>query len=215
MTDATVGSYPKGRRKRAEIVHAAFEAFGTLGYRTASMSQIAAACGVTRAGLAHHFATKEELLTAVLEERDAVDQALFFGGFEGAAVDSSAGVFDRSAGGLEVMRRFIRVVEHNAESRGIVSLFAVLSAEAADPQHPAHDYFVARYRRLRASFRMAFESLEARGLLRPGVDITGAELDLIAFVDGLQIQWLLDPDTVDMAARLRRRLDEMISAPLG
>ena len=53
--------YSKGARKRAEIVSAAFEAFSVSGYRNASMVQIAAHCGVSRAGLAHHFPTKETL----------------------------------------------------------------------------------------------------------------------------------------------------------
>ncbi|MEU7750114.1 TetR/AcrR family transcriptional regulator [Nonomuraea sp. NPDC049158] len=77
--------YPKGRRRRAEIVEAAFAKFASVGYRNASMVRIAADCGVSRMGLAHHFATKEALLAAVLEERDRVNGELFFAGFDAAA----------------------------------------------------------------------------------------------------------------------------------
>ena len=65
------GPRPKGDRRKAQILEAAFEVFASDGYRTASMVQIAAACGVTRAGLLHHFPTKEALLEALAREQFA------------------------------------------------------------------------------------------------------------------------------------------------
>jgi AcrR family transcriptional regulator len=195
-------TYPKGQRKRAEIVHAAFEAFSVAGYRNASMVQIAAQCGVSRAGLAHHFPTKESLLAAVLEERDRVNGELFFAGF------------DASADGLDYFARLVRVVEHNASTPGAVGLYAVLSIEASDPTHPAHSYFADRYTWLRQDIRRALEEVAGRGLIRPGVSIVEMESDLIALIDGLQIQWLLDQDSVDMAARLRHRLREILTVAI-
>jgi AcrR family transcriptional regulator len=191
-------SYPKGQQRRAQIIQAAFQAFGVLGYRNASMLQIAADCGVSRAGLLHHFPTKESLLEAVLEERDRLDSERFFGG--GAAGQS----------GLEFFASMLRLVAHNQANPGIVSLFAVLSSEAADPGHPAHQYFIARYERTRGQIRRALRDLGAAGLLRPGTDTGGLETDLVALIDGLQIQWLLAPETVDMPARLRARLRDIL-----
>ncbi|MBB5781997.1 TetR/AcrR family transcriptional regulator [Nonomuraea jabiensis] len=190
--------YPKGRRRRAEIVEAASAKFASVGYRNASMVQIAADCGVSRMGLAHHFPTKEALLAAVLEERDRVNGELFFTGF------------DATADGLDYFSRLARLVEHNATVPELVSLYAVLSVEAADPAHPAHTYFVDRYTHIRRDIRDALEELHARGLVRPGTSIAGAESDLIALIDGLQVQWLLDPTSVDMGARFRQRLSEML-----
>ncbi|MEW1839817.1 TetR/AcrR family transcriptional regulator [Nonomuraea angiospora] len=189
--------YPKGRRRRAEIVEAAFAKFASVGYRNASMVQIAADCGVSRMGLAHHFPTKEALLAAVLEERDRVNGELFFAGF------------DATADGLDYFSRLARVVEYNATVPELVRLYAMLSVEAADPAHPAHAYFVNRYTNIRRDIRDALGELHARGLVRPGVSIAGAESDLMALLDGLQVQWLLDPASVDMGTRFRRRLSEM------
>ncbi|MEV6158515.1 TetR family transcriptional regulator C-terminal domain-containing protein [Nonomuraea sp. NPDC052129] len=44
--------------------------------------------------------------------------------------------------------------------------------------------------------RDALEELHARGLVRPGTSIAGAESDLVALIDGLQVQCLLDPTSV-------------------
>ncbi|HEU0183336.1 MAG TPA: TetR/AcrR family transcriptional regulator [Agromyces mariniharenae] len=194
--------YPKGERRKAEIVEAAFAAFASQGFRNASMVQIAAACGVSRAGLVHHFPTKEALLAAVLEERDRVNGELFFDGF------------DAGRDGLDYFSRLLRLIEHNTSQRGIVSLFAVLSTEAADPDHPAHDYFVARYEWLRRDIRDALGELRRSGRIRPGVDVAGVESDLIALIDGLQVQWLLDPRSVDIPGRLRHRLAEFVTVAI-
>jgi hypothetical protein len=49
----------------------------------------------------------------------------------------------------------------------------------------------------------AFSDLERRGSLRPGVMPAVASRQLVALMDGLQLQWLLDNDSLDMAAELR------------
>ncbi|MFF2372038.1 TetR/AcrR family transcriptional regulator [Agromyces sp. NPDC058110] len=199
-TPAVPRTYPKGRRRRAEIIAAALAAFAAGGYRGASMVQIAAACGVSRAGLLHHFPAKELLLAAVLEERDRVNGELFFVGV------------DPRRDGVDYLEHLLRLVSHNAGQRELVQLFATLSAEAADEAHPAHAYFVERYRLLEADFDLAFREIAGRGLLRPGIGLDGAARDLIALIDGLQVQWLLDPAGIDIAERVRLRLREVVDA---
>ena len=208
MTDANgspaelARGYAKGRARRARIVRTAFDAFSAQGYRNASLVRIAADSGVTRAGLIHHFPTSESLLVAVLEERDRLDHEQFFADMT-APID-----------GLELLGRFLRLVHANGSRRGIVSLFAVLSTEASDPDHPAHAYFRTRYANLRLQLGAAFADLAGRGLLRPGVEVDGLEVEVIATIDGLQVQWLLDPDAVDMAAQLRRRIEDLLTTPV-
>jgi AcrR family transcriptional regulator len=195
------GPRPKGDRRKAQILEAAFEVFASGGYRTASMVQIAAACEVTRAGLLHHFPTKEALLEAVLSERDRRAAELFFSGAPTEADD-----------GVAYFTRLIKVAEHNSRNPGIVSLFAVLSTEATDPDHPAHAYFIARYARSLQRTRDALANLDERGLLRPAARRAGIEAEIIALMDGLQVQWLFDPAGTHMVAQLRARLEELIDA---
>jgi AcrR family transcriptional regulator len=63
-----------GRNAREEILDAAAELFTSLGYASTSTRRIAAAVGVRQASLYHHFATKDDILDALLA--DTVDDPL-------------------------------------------------------------------------------------------------------------------------------------------
>lgn len=78
----------------------------------------------------------------------------------------------------------------------------MLSAEATAPGHPAHDYFTERYDWLRSVLADSFERMASAGQLRAGVEPAAAARSTVAVMDGLQLQWLLDPASVDMAADL-------------
>ena len=202
-TDAEQG-YAKGIARRSAIVAVATDQFGRTGYRAATMVQIAAACGISRAGLLHHFPTKEGLLQAVLRERDRNDH-------ERLSRDRDGADLDDALGGLVDL---VALVEHNQTTPAIVNLFAVLSAEAGAPEHPAHAYFVRRYAASRRNFERTFVAAREQGVLAAGADPAGLAVELIALMDGLQIQWLLDQDQIDMTAAVRRRLQSVLTVPL-
>ena len=54
--------------RRSEILNAAVECFGTLGYYGTSLQKIATMVGLTKAGVLHYVGSKEGLLHAVLDE---------------------------------------------------------------------------------------------------------------------------------------------------
>jgi AcrR family transcriptional regulator len=64
----------QGQATRARIIQAARELVVERGYEAVSMADVLARAGVSRGGLYHHFAGKQELLAAVLEavERDLI-----------------------------------------------------------------------------------------------------------------------------------------------
>lgn len=177
----------KGSQTRTVILSTALAQFGEQGYRGASLRDIASRCGISHPGLLYHFPTKEALLLAVLEHRDQVDRA------EQAGVDDS---------GVDVLRRLVRSASVNQERPGIVELFVVVSAESTSAEHPAHQYFQERYARLIDEVSDAYRVAGARGQLADGVEPRLAAQQLIALMDGLQVQWLLDPQAVDMPAAL-------------
>lgn len=180
------GEYAKSAETRQAILDAALEVFAS-GYNGGSLREIAARVGMSEAGLLHHFKTKSGLLLAVLDHRDDQSRALV--DFE---LDD----------GVDAMRGLIRLAEYNQSVPGVVELFCVLSAEATAPEHPAHAYFIERYASVRASIRGCFERARAAGRLREGLDPDRAAVATIAMMDGLQVQWLLNPETLDMAEAL-------------
>ena len=193
------GGYLKGRIRREDIITAAAAAYGELGYHGSSLREIAKRVGISHAGLLYYFPTKEALLAAVLERRDAEDSER-----EQLTVPP----------GLEVLRHFVALAEHNVRHPGIVDLYSRLAAEAVAPDHPAHEYFVRHYRAARDGVHESFEALAARGELRDGVQPAVAALTFIALMDGLQVQWLTVPGDVDLVGSLRFYLQNLLTVPL-
>ena len=88
---------------------------------------------------------------------------------------------------------------HNATIRGLIQLDAVMRAEAVNPSHPAHDYVVGLTHRFRAAIRADLAADQAAGRIRADLDLDLTALALASLIEGVQLEWLLDP-AVDMAA---------------
>ena len=56
--------------KKARILSEALTLFSTQGYVATSLADIARASDISKAGLLHHYSSKDQLLAAVLDERD-------------------------------------------------------------------------------------------------------------------------------------------------
>ncbi|QFG22227.1 TetR/AcrR family transcriptional regulator [Actinomadura sp. WMMB 499] len=179
-------------QRRAEILKAATELIASAGFNGVPLEAFAAACGMTKAGMLHHFPSKEALLVAVLERRDELDLSTIAGSLEPAPDPASA---------RALMTAFVR---RNLTQRSILRLYAVLAAEALNPDHPAHGYFQARLNEGRAMFE--------RYLLawHPRPDL--AAVELLAFLDGLQSYWLRDPD-IDFLAQWDLFADRFFARP--
>ncbi|MFD9400205.1 TetR/AcrR family transcriptional regulator [Streptomyces sp. NPDC060011] len=171
----------RSEERRAEIVRAALEVIAERGYRGASLAAVAERVGLTQQGLLHHFPTKEALLVAVLKERDQWD-----------AVPDSAWRSDL----------LVSLVEYNAMRPGIIQTFSALLGESVTEGHPAREFFTRRYTAVRANM-VAVLRAEYGERLPSGLTPERAAPLLVAVMDGLQYQWLLDPESVDMPAAFR------------
>ncbi|WP_062521991.1 TetR/AcrR family transcriptional regulator [Demequina silvatica] len=179
------GPYRSGVLRREQILDAAVEVFGRHGYVGGSMRRIAELVGVSHAALSRHFATKDELLTAVLERSDAAN---------GAAIATDGDP-------LSELDAFARLVSANGEHRALVALLLTMAAEASDPDHPARTFMAARYARTVENVSHLLVDAGAAGQTRL-FSPAEAEFEARAFValmDGLQLQWLLDP-RIDLAS---------------
>lgn len=186
------GPYAKTAARRKDILDAATVVFARSGYRAGSLKEIAALVGIDASSILHHFPTKELLLQAVLEVHDAESDEI---------VARAAPVTpDR------VPQTFLDIARNNERTPGLIGLYTLLAAESATEGHPGGEYFRARYERIRGQFIGAFTVLQAEQLLAPGVTPEYAGTSLLALWDGIQMQWLIDPDAVDVVDYLRRHL---------
>jgi AcrR family transcriptional regulator len=183
------GPYAKTAARRAQILDVALDVFGRLGYRGGSLREIADRVGVSDTGVLHHFGSKQRLLIAVLEHREALSR-------QGRPSQEGLALLDGLRG----------LVAQNASTPGLTQLFVTLSAEATEPDHPAHDFFVARYEDVTQYFVDQLEVARDDGQVSADVDVTEAAQQLIAVMDGLQVQWLLN-DKVDMVAAFDQFLE--------
>jgi AcrR family transcriptional regulator len=177
--------------RREEILKAATELIASSGFKGVPLEAFAAACGMTKAGMLHHFPSKDALLIAVLERRDEIDLTTVAGALEPARDPASA---------RAVMTAFVR---RNLTQRSILQLYAVLAAEALNPGHPAHAYFQARLEEGRAMVERYLLSWHPRPDL--------AAVELLSFLDGLQLHWLRVPD-IDFLAQWELFADRFFTA---
>jgi len=188
-----------GRARRTRILHIAMEEFAENGYRGASLARIAERAELSQPGLLHHFHTKEELLAATLDLRDEMDSARFHSE-DGTLLTGTA-----------ALNALADLVDHNQRVPGLVQLFTVLSAESVTADHPAHTWARNRYRRIRVVLAEAVRDGVTRGEFRKEADAETIAIELVALMDGLQQQWLVDPEAVDMAAVFRGFLRETLA----
>jgi AcrR family transcriptional regulator len=191
------GPYKAADARREAILDAAIEHFALWGYFNSSVPKIAADVGVTKAGLIHHFASKEVLLSAVLELREQRAVTAFYSG-EGSQNPS------HYFGQIAVQAAF------NESQPGLTQMFSVLAAEASNPEHPAHEYFVQRYERITEAIADILTEMVVAGTLLPETDVHQIAREILAVVDGFTVQWALATSTFSLHDSVRSYLDRLL-----
>lgn len=188
-----------GDASRAKAVRVALELFATSGFKGTSIAQVAAKTGLSQSGLLHHFPSKAALLTAVLEERDTED-----------------GVFLTTEDGEEPLGwaafdALAALLARNSTRPQLVGLFVRLSAEAIEAGHPAHDWIKNHYAGMKAWLTDAIRTGQQRGEILADAPVQTLVHTTIAVVDGLQQQWLLQPDRVSMVKEFNAHISVLHS----
>ncbi|WP_433215077.1 TetR/AcrR family transcriptional regulator [Microtetraspora malaysiensis] len=183
--------------RREEILLAALDVFAERGYTGASIASIAERVGLSQQGVLHYFPSKDRLLAEVLRLRDERNLDVLVLPGEGGAI-----TLETVAG----------LVEYNAQRRGIVQSFTVLSAESVIENHPARNFFKERYGTSRAWMAEVIRA-ELGDELPAGLSPEQAAPLMFAVMDGLQLQWLLAPDEIDMPGLFRAFLSLLKGAP--
>ncbi|KRA26053.1 TetR family transcriptional regulator [Microbacterium sp. Root61] len=189
--------YRPGRERRARIIADATALFAAEGYADTSLRDIAAKVGVSKSTLLHHYPSKEELLSAVLRERDQ-------------RIDQQPLPVGRARAAEELRQIPAGAARSAATTPGLIEVYAVLSCEALPADHPAHAYFEDRFTRVIDYFAELLRLAQADGDLPSHRDPEFEAIWLVALWDGLQYQWLYDRDSVDIAAHLTAHLDDVL-----
>jgi len=190
--DATKPNKKRVRRDRTEeILIEATKLFSEYGFKGTTLSMVAEAVGLTEAGVLHYFPSKVHLLQGVLQYRDQKYIEKYAVLIESEKKDIA-----------ELFETLNGVFAEDEELLELIQLFIVLVGESIRSKHPSHDFFVERYQRGREIYVQQLSTF-SQTKIPSDVDLNELATLIMAVVDGLQIQWLLDPEKVDLNATFK------------
>lgn len=171
--------------RRNQILKAASIVFSRVGFHAANVSDVAAEARVSQGTIYHYFKSKEELFMAVFE---AWETESFYQEVQAAT--------DGTASAAEQLRRLAYGIGERM-------------AQAADILPASVEFWSHIYRNtaIRESFQLIFSGLRttlakliqdgiAQGEFVP-IDSNAVATLFISIYDGLILQWLADPQSVD------------------
>jgi AcrR family transcriptional regulator len=170
----------RGDARRKQLIEVATRMLARNGSRGTTLSDIAAAVGVSQAAVVYHFGTKEELLHAVLDHRDEFEDTQLWR----QGPDPGLAIFTIISG----------IVGTWHDHPEIVGLLAVLLAE-----NVADDGLLRP--RLRSNYQLTVDRItdtlhkaQNRGEMRPDADPRLTAIGILAFLSGLELAWLISPE---------------------
>ncbi|OBJ60444.1 TetR/AcrR family transcriptional regulator [Mycobacterium sp. 1423905.2] len=164
----------KGEDRKQRILAVAQRLLSRNGWRTTTLAQIAREAGLTPAGLLHHFESKEQLLHAVLDARDRDDDA-------------------HSDRGGDLLGEIAQVADRFTRAPELLGTFTVLLVENIAPDAPLHDRLVTRQRDAVDIVADGIRRGQAAGRYRSDIDPALKAVEILAFIHGMEMTWLLDP----------------------
>ena len=191
--------------KRARILNEAVVLFGEHGYAGTSLADIANAADISKAGLLHHFSSKDELFCKVLERRDREDALSILvespageGDTVEAPVDTIgnldtldvAGASNLDGNPWALLERYIELLERNVAHRDLTAIYTATAVSVLDAEHPAHRWMANHLNSAVERFESSFEAGKTAGLVDPKMPSRLVARSLVALIDGLQLQWL-------------------------
>jgi AcrR family transcriptional regulator len=177
----------RGLVRQDRILDAAYELFSTQGVRTTTIATIADQVDLSEAGLLHHFPSKDALLLAVLERVDT--------SFPETEVWVREG-----GGGLESLRRLAATAQLLTDRPELTRLRVMVAAESLVQDGPIRRHTEQRTDIIRRALAGLVAKAIDDGEIRTDVDPAAVALQIVAFMEGIQIQWMLNPEAIDLVA---------------
>lgn len=182
--------------RRQAILDAAVLVFAEQGFRGGGLKTLAREVGMTHTNVLHHFGSKKDLLDAVVARRDAEEAMI---------IDGQVPLT-----GIAAMRALVRLGQQLVANPLYPRLFTVLIGENLNPDDQLHSYFVNRNQRIRATIGRAVREGQQQGEIRADVDADRVAAEVLSFIVGTQVQWLLDPDAIDVNGAYERYFGRLV-----
>jgi TetR/AcrR family transcriptional regulator, cholesterol catabolism regulator len=187
----------QGMRER--ILEESIRLFLRKGFSAATIESITDAVGLSKGSFYWHFKSKNELLETIIAK------------FEQGFVDALIDTVNKADGGFaEKFRRYHKhVTEFAAKQRDLSCVLTTLSAELSGSGVPAERKIKELYAKYHAFVKALLEMGKQEGRLKDGLDINVTTHIIIAFNDGVFLEWYRNYDKVrgqDLARSFRNVL---------
>lgn len=179
-----------------DIIDAAIELFGSRGFKGTTIAAIAERVGLTDAGVLHHFPTKSVLIEAALER--------------GLLLQTTRMRELLEPGGLEAIRRMRDWGSIVEESPELSSLQIVMSTEGIASDSPVRDYVQQRYTNLHDLIVGLIKQGVDRGEIRPEADADWEASALVAYLDGIRLQWFYADNRLSIKTAVQHYFDLLV-----
>lgn len=184
--------------RRKQIIDAALQTIAEQGYTQTSFAEIAKQLGITKGLIAYHFDGKHDLITS------AIHTIL---NRQGAAIKQRV---DAEEDATEKLRAYIQAsLEYIGQNRAHFVALVDLWGSFTSPVEK-HEFSESAYDPCRAHLKSIFRHGQGRGEFMRFDQQTMASV-IQAAIDGVMLQWVFDPDAVDLEAATRELSDLFVS----
>ena len=174
----------RSQETRERLLQASLACFAEQGYDATGVAEICQRAGVSKGAFYHHFASKQALFLALLDD--------WLGRLDAQMAAHRQGVSSADEGLRAMAATFQQVFQ---DASGKLPMFLEFWSKAArDPV--VWEATMAPFRRYEQLFSGLIEGGIAEGSFKP-IDVSTAARTLIALAVGLLLQSVLDPTGVD------------------
>jgi TetR/AcrR family transcriptional regulator, acrAB operon repressor len=176
---------------KALIIDTALAVFCRKGYADTRLEDIAAEAGLTRGAIYHHFTGKVGLYEALLEAKTGGARELL-----GILEDQGSPALERLR---NLMVKFLCLLEDDQEFRRVQDLTLFKTAYSTELEEG-----MKKKRASTAALEKAIETLirrgSAKGEIRGKANPRAAAIAAVGLVNGVAVDWLLDPGRFSIRA---------------
>jgi AcrR family transcriptional regulator len=191
----------KAEDRRELILEEAVRLVGERGYYGFTVQELAQRSGLSNPGLLHYFGSKEELLLALIEDRERRGMEVV----ESVVGLTRHGQTKPDLTLRQVLGLFHAMVAAISKQPDLMRLYSVLQAEALNAAHPAHEYFLRRENDTVDSYA----GMIAAYVPHP----RSTARRLVATMEGLAQQWLRSGQSFDIVAEWDRAMADLLPVP--